>query len=223
MVKTEASLKLSQLTPLGLDFLNYLIIVGSLLICVILSPLRLPGIDLMGTAPSWVLIWVVSWSMKRSIWQGTVAGICVGFIQDGLTAAEPTHALSLAIVGMLTTLLRKQRYVHEDFISVALIVFGMVIVAETTTAFQYCLQHFPPESLSEYQVVKFAPISSSPNSPSSDWQAFSAKLSDVWIYHQSIALSTAILTSLWAPLLYYPLNRWWEHLSLIRKMNGSNM
>jgi len=220
VVKTEASPKLSRLTLLGLDILNYFITVGSLLICLILSPLRLPGIDLMGTAPSWVLIWVVSWSMKRSIWQGAVAGICVGFIQDGLTTAEPTHAISFAIVGMLTTLLQKQRYVHEDFISVALIVFGMVVIAETTTAFQYSLQHFPSGTLSEYQVVKFAPISSPTNSPSSDWRVFSAKLSDIWIYHQSIALSTAILTSLWAPLLYYPLNRWWEHLSLIRKMKG---
>jgi len=30
--------------------------------------------------------------------------------------------------------------------------------------------------------------------------------------YQKIALSSAVLSSLWAPVLYYPLSRWWEKM-----------
>jgi rod shape-determining protein MreD len=30
--------------------------------------------------------------------------------------------------------------------------------------------------------------------------------------YQKIALSSAVLSSLWAPVLYYPLNSWWEKM-----------
>jgi rod shape-determining protein MreD len=33
---------------------------------------------------------------------------------------------------------------------------------------------------------------------------------EIWLDYQQIALSSAILTSLWTPVLYYPLNQWWE-------------
>lgn len=35
-------------------------------------------------------------------------------------------------------------------------------------------------------------------------------LAEIWQEYQRIALSSAILTSLWAPALYYPLNYWWN-------------
>jgi hypothetical protein len=35
---------------------------------------------------------------------------------------------------------------------------------------------------------------------------------EMWLDYQRIALSSAILSSLWAPVLYYPLNQWWEQL-----------
>jgi hypothetical protein len=37
-------------------------------------------------------------------------------------------------------------------------------------------------------------------------------LSEIWFYHQRIALSSAILSSLWAPVIYYPLSRWWQRI-----------
>jgi len=125
------------------------------------------------------------------ILQGAIAGITLGLLQDGMTAANPTHTLSLALVGILTALIQKQRYIQEDFISVALIVFGMAVIAETVTAFQFMLQDLRvPDRLS------------------------SRTLSEIWNYHQQIALCSAILSSLWAPVLYYPLNRWWQRVSL---------
>ncbi|MGD1864119.1 MAG: rod shape-determining protein MreD, partial [Phormidesmis sp.] len=39
-------------------------------------------------------------------------------------------------------------------------------------------------------------------------------LGDIWLYHQRVALSSAIISSLWAPVLFYPLKRWWEKYRL---------
>jgi rod shape-determining protein MreD len=105
-------------------------------------------------------------------------------MQDGMTAPQPTHVLSLVIVGILTGRIQKQRYIQEDFISVALIVFGMAVVGETVTAIQYTF-------------------------------IGDRNLAEIWTDHQRIALSSAILSSLWAPVVYYPLNRWWEQINLI--------
>jgi hypothetical protein len=35
-------------------------------------------------------------------------------------------------------------------------------------------------------------------------------MTKIWFYHQRVALSSAILSSLWAPAFHYPLNRWWK-------------
>ena len=98
---------------------------------------RLPGMVLAGLTPDWVLIWVVCWSVNRSAGQAIWAGIVLGFLQDALTQPYPTHALGLAIVGLLTARLQKQRFLQEDFISVALIVFGMAVIVETVMAIQW--------------------------------------------------------------------------------------
>lgn len=168
--------------------------------------MRLPGAELLGVHPNWLLMWVVVWSVKRSPWEGAIAGITLGLIYDGLTSLDnvavldgvapltsggvtlleapltyPSHILSLVIVGVLTAKIQKQRYIQEDFISIALIVFGMSVLAETITAIQYSLQGIRNIAL-------------------------------IWTEHQRIALSSAILSSLWAPVLYYPLNRWWQYM-----------
>ena len=172
-------------------FLNWSVTVGSVLFSLLILPVRLPGMELLGVAPNWLLIWVVTWSVKRSQFQGAIAGLALGLLQDGMTAHHPTHTLSLIIVGILTARLQKQRYIQEDFISVALIVFGMAVIAETVTAIQISL----------YDLFQT-------NSPY-------PALPEIWLYHQRIALSSAILSSLWAPVVYYPLNRWWEKQNLV--------
>jgi rod shape-determining protein MreD len=163
------------------QWLNGAITIGSALICLLLSPTRLPGMELLGFAPNWILVWVVIWSLKRSPFQSVVAGIAMGLIQDGMTGDYPSHAIGLAIVGYLTARLQKQRFLKEDFISVALIVFGMTLLAESAIAIQIFL-------------------------------AGSRSLAEIWQYYQAIALTSAILSSLWAPILYFPLNYWWESL-----------
>jgi rod shape-determining protein MreD len=37
-------------------------------------------------------------------------------------------------------------------------------------------------------------------------------IEEIWLDYQRIALSSAMLSSLWTPAFYYPLNAWWEKL-----------
>ncbi len=179
---------ISQFSPWVRQIINWVVTVGSVILCLMVLPARLPGMELLGIAPNWLLIWVVAWSIKRTALQGALAGLALGLIQDGMTSPQPTHVLSLALVGVLTARIQKQRYIQEDFISVALIVFGMAVVGETVTAIQYSFMG-------------------------------DRNLAEIWTDHQRIALSSAILSSLWAPVVYYPLNRWWEQINLIDQSN----
>lgn len=188
------TIQLKRWPSYGRQILNWGITVGSVLLCLLVLPTRFPGMSLLGVGPNWLLIWVVAWSVKRSMLEGAIAGLVLGLIQDGMTAPEPTHALSLVVIGVITARLQKQRYIQEDFISIALIVFGMAVLAETITAIQFSLQSI------------FAAPATLPRDVGS-----------IWLYHQQIALASAILSSLWAPVVYYPLNRWWEQFAEIEQ------
>lgn len=186
-MKTLALEELFDRHPISRPLVNWGVTVISVWLCLMVLPMRLPGMELAGIGPNWLLIWVVSWSVKRTMLQGALAGLILGLLQDGMTSPSPTHALSLTLIGLLTARLQKQRYIEEDFISVALIVFGMAVLAETVTAIQFSLQG-------------------------------GRSLIEIWTYHQFVALSSAILSSLWAPVVYFPLNRWWERMGLIEQV-----
>ncbi len=171
--------------PLWHQFMDCMVVFLTVILCLLMLPTRLPGMELLGIGPHWLLIWVVAWSVNRSVFSGMLSGIILGLLQDAMTSPDPTHALSLGIVGMLTALIQKQRFIQEDFISIALIVFGMAVVADTIFAVQL------------------------------SW-AGNRHLDSIWIYYQRATLASAILSSLWAPVVYYPLNRWWQQIKLIR-------
>ncbi len=150
-------------------------IVISVIICCLLLMLRIGGMELIGITPNWLLIWLVTWSVKRNLWQSLVAAIALGLIWDSLTGIYPSHVLGLAVVALFTSNVYSQKYVKEDAISIILIVFGMSILSETTTALQYSLQTEIP-------------------------------LLDIWLNYQKNCLASAIISSLWTPLIYFPLN-----------------
>ena len=159
--------------------IELIVTVSSVIFCTLILLIRLPGMELLGIRPNWLLIWVVVWSIKRTVFQGAVAGLALGLIQDGMTGFQPTHVLSLVLVGAIAARLQKQKYIQEDFISIALIVFFMAIIAETVMAIQFGF-------MGDRQIAQ------------------------IWIQHQRIALSSAILNSLWAPVIYFPLNHFWK-------------
>ncbi|MEH2264009.1 rod shape-determining protein MreD [Nostoc sp.] len=177
---------LSRWHPGARKLLGYTVTAGSVLLCLLLLPTRLPGMELLGIGPNWLLIWVVAWSVKRTVFAGALAGIVLGLLQDSMTAPNPTHAISLGIVGVLTGLLQKQRFIEEDFISIAVIVFVMAVLAETIFGLQLTLTG-------------------------------DRKVTDIWTYYQRVALASAILSSLWAPVVYYPLNSWWQQIKLLEQ------
>ncbi|WP_204140030.1 rod shape-determining protein MreD [Halomicronema sp. CCY15110] len=172
-------------------WINIGLVMGSALLCTLLLPMRLPGMVLFGVAPSWLLMWLVAWSVQRSGVEGAIVGFILGLVHDGLTGYFPTHTLGLTLVGFLTARIQKQRFIQEDFVSVAIIVFGMTVIAQTIMALQITAYHLV-SSTSPY-----------PGVPA------------IWLQHQRIALSSAILSSLWAPAIYYPLSRWWAHYEQI--------
>jgi rod shape-determining protein MreD len=159
----------------------------SIVLCALLSWARIPGTEIAGIGLNWFVVWVVVWSLKRTVWSAAIAGVILGLIQDGLTAPDPTHVVPLVIVGVLTAKIQKERFVQEEFVSAALIVFVMALVGETVMAVQFC----------------FAETGRS--------------LFDIWRYHPLIALSSAILSSLWTPVLYFPLNRVWTWMGAIEQ------
>jgi rod shape-determining protein MreD len=159
---------------------GWILTIVSVLLCALLSWSRLPGTEIAGVGVNWFVVWVVVWSLKRSQWSAAIAGVVLGLIQDGLTKPEPTHVLPLVVVGVLTAKIQKERFVQEEFVSAALIVFVMALVNETVMAIQFSFM---------------------PNGRS---------LLNLWSYHPLIALSSAILSSLWTPVLYFPLNRIWH-------------
>ncbi len=172
--------------------LDWSVTVGSVLFCVLMLPTRFLGMELLGIGPNWLLIWVVAWSVKRSVWEGMLAGIFLGLLQDAMTSPEPTHAITLGFVGFLTALLQKQRFIEEDFISIALIVFVMSIVAETIFGLQLTLMSYTGGG----QI---------------------RQVESIWAYYQRVALASAILSSLWAPVVYYPLNLWWQKIKFLEQ------
>ncbi|MBF2065216.1 MAG: rod shape-determining protein MreD [Calothrix sp. C42_A2020_038] len=174
--------------PRTRQIVDYSLMFSSVIICLMMLPNRLPGMELLGIAPNWLLIWVVAWSVKRNALQGAFAGIILGLLQDAMivqnnmTFSEPTHVLPLGLVGLITGGIQKQRFIEEDFISIALIVFVMAAFSEAITASQLALSGI--------------------------------NTTLIWAYLQRVALASAILSSLWAPVVYYPLNHWWQKLKL---------
>ncbi|OCQ94725.1 rod shape-determining protein MreD [Oscillatoriales cyanobacterium USR001] len=172
--------------PYSRHFVNWGITIFSVIFCVVILPSRLPGMELLGIGPNWPLIWVVVWSIrrKRTLMAAIVGGLILGFLQDSMTASWPSHAVSLVFVAIVTILLQKMRsipseVIEKDPIPIALIVFGMAVIAETMMAFQF------------------------------SWIG-GRSLVEIWTDHQRVALCSAILSSLWAPVIYFPLNRLWD-------------
>lgn len=156
-------------------WLRIFLIFFSLIICCLLLLIRIPGLELIGITPNWLLIWLVTWSIKRNLWQSIVASICLGLIWDSLTGFFPSHILGLVIVSLFTNNIYKDKYVKQDIIYLTLIVFGMAIINETIIALQYSIQTQIP-------------------------------LIDIWLNYQKNSLTSAIISSLWTPLIYYPLD-----------------
>ena len=168
------------------SLINLLFVTVSILVCTILMLVDIPGMELLEINPNWLLIWVVSWSLKRTIWHGAIAGTIMGCIYDGITLSNPSHVLSFVLVGIITSSLKTQKYLGEDFISVAFVVFFMTVFSEAIYVWQYSREYF-------------------------------LGIGGTIQKYQQLVIVSAIITSLWSPTLYYPMNRWQKRIKLLRK------
>ena len=73
----------------------------------------------------------------------------------------------------------------------------MAVIVETVIAIQFSVQFLTNQSPKTYLL-----------------------LSDTWLYHQQVALSSAILSSLWTPVIYFPLNLWWAYMKDAEEVQG---
>jgi len=184
---------LPRMSSRSRQFLNFTVTCTSVILCILILPTRMPGMELLGISPNWLLIWVVAWSIKRkrTVLGAASMGLVLGFLQDAMTAPDPTHAVSLVVVAVLTVVLLKTwsipaDIVERDPIPIALIVFGMAVLAETVMGLQFL-------AMGDRTLV------------------------EIWSDSQRVALCSAILSSLWAPVIYFPLNHLWEMTRTLEK------
>lgn len=142
-----------------LKIIYILFIAISVAICSLLMLADIPGVELLETNPNWLLIWLVSWSVQKTVWQGAIAGLAIGWIYDGISLSSPSHALGYMLVGILTSGLQKHKYLGEDFISVAFVVFFMSIFADIIFAWQYAGEHQLGIAKMLYKYQQVAPVS----------------------------------------------------------------
>jgi rod shape-determining protein MreD len=196
-------MKIANLHPLVRNGLNGLAIGGSAGICLLLLPTRFPGMEILGVGPSWLVMWTIAWSLRRSIWHAATAGVVLGLIQDAMTLPSiatlgtlPSHVLSLTTVGVLTFVLCKRRYLTDEIIPVTIGTFALTIVSELVTGSQYLVQTATSQSL----------------------DASFDSFSHLWTNQSPVMLITAVLSSLWMPILYFPLHLWWQKVFAATKL-----
>ncbi len=196
-------MKIANLHPLLRNGLNGLAIVGSVGLCLLLLSTRFSGMEILGVGPSWLVMWTIAWSLRRSIWHAATAGVVLGLIQDAMTLPSlaalgtmPSHILSLTTVGVLTFVLYKRRYLTDEILPVAMATFGLTLVSEIVTGGQYFVQTALARSLD------------------ASFDSFGY----LWSNQSPAMLITALLSSLWMPLLYYPLHWWWQKIFAATKL-----
>jgi rod shape-determining protein MreD len=191
-------MSIAKLNPLVRTGLDLSIVIGSVSLCLLLLSTRFPGMEILGVGPSWLVMWTIAWSLHRSLWHATTAGIALGLIQDGMTfpanatlGMMPTHVLSLTVVGVMAFWLHKYRYLDDTILSVSIGTFMLTLVSELVTGLQYLIQMATSQSV----------------------EATIDSLSYMWSDRTPVIAIAAILSGLWMPILYYPLSLWWQKFS----------
>jgi rod shape-determining protein MreD len=191
-------MSIANLPPLVRNGLHLSIVLSSVSLCLLLLSTRFPGMEILGVGPSWLVMWTIAWSVHRSLWHATAAGIVLGLIQDGMTfpatatlGTIPTHVLSLTVVAVMAFWLHKYRYLDDTILSVSIATFMLTIVSEVVTGLQYLLQSAMSQSI----------------------EASIESLNYMWIDRPPVIAIAAILSGLWMPILYYPLNLWLQKFS----------
>jgi rod shape-determining protein MreD len=176
--------------------IDVLIIAISAAICILMLPTRWPGMELLGVGPSWLVMWLVAWTLHRSIGSSLIAATILGLIQDGMTGGQLnlygltlSHVISLIVVVLTVDRLHKRQYVTSSVFGAVVLAFGMTILSEIILCGQHLLD------LANFQFTGSEAIS----------------IDTIWQDRSRSILISALVSSIWMPLLYYPLSRRWQH------------
>lgn len=181
---------------------------------------RLPGLELAGVAPHWVLLWLITWAPGHAVWQGIIAVITLGFLLDALSTPYPTHALGLAIAGWILTAGYRRRWFSLEPIALISLCFGLAILLEATTALQFLIHfrdgnNWAPEAGNTAQRIiadlnrPLLPDQAAGINPRFVAQPLYFLRGIVWDFAH-IGLASAVITSLCLPLVFIPLRSFWQ-------------
>ena len=87
------------------QFMDRMVIFLTVMLCLLMLPTRLPGMELLGIGPNWLLIWVVAWSVNRSVFSGLLSGVILGLLQDAMTQILPSGVVAVILMVSLGLIL----------------------------------------------------------------------------------------------------------------------
>ncbi|MBV5260798.1 rod shape-determining protein MreD [Synechococcus moorigangaii CMS01] len=167
-----------------MPWINGLVVAASMLLCALLLLLRMPGMTILGFSPQWLLMWVIAWSIKREMIYAILGAIAAAWIHDSLMIS----ALPSHLPGFVLVAYLVSRWGQQRYFQEDFIILALLVFVMTLVA----------EAVMAGQYLL--------------WNLGSPAL--LWREFQQIGLATAILSSLWAPLLCTPLVRWWAYVRM---------
>lgn len=191
--------------------------------CLFLLWIPLPGLNLLGYQPNWMIVWLLFWCLGRPAWMGAIAGAVIGLLIDSVANPEPSHLPSSAIVGLLVGLWSRRQTVPPRTITLLLWIFLLVLLADGIVVLQQMLSNgelgwpiwgsepVPPGRAIIYSLNQ----DPTPRQGIDPYLVGHPRLSWPEMLHRylQIGLSQAIVTSLSAPLLLWPLQYLWQQVS----------
>lgn len=190
--------------------------------CLFLLWVPLPGLQLLGYRPNWMIVWLVFWCTGRPAWMGAIAGANIGLLLDSVTTATPSHLLSCAVVGAVVGYWSRRRQAPPRTITLLLWLVALVLLAEGIYAFQHLVANQPhgwpdwgtPGTPSRRAIVYNLNQDLSPRQGIDPQLVGRPIRSFQEMLHRylQIGFSSAIVTSLSAPLLLWPLQYLWQQV-----------
>jgi rod shape-determining protein MreD len=152
----------------------------SIFICACGIYVHLPGMHLMGVTPNWLLVWLITWSRRYPVAIAVLTGVSLGLVQDAMVGGDWLPTHTL----------------------------GLTIAGGVTAWLQQ--QNLMREDVISIALLVFVGAVGVETLLGLQFWLLGQDFGHLWVKQQRIALTSAVLSSLWTPLLYVPLNLWWR-------------
>jgi rod shape-determining protein MreD len=198
--------------------------VATAIACLLLLWVPFPGLQLLGYRPDWMIVWLLFWCLGRPPWMGAIAGANVGLLLDSITTADgASHFLSCAVVGALVGFWSRRMQAPPRTITLLLWLFALVLLADSLYALQQLIPShaagwpdWQPETMQSRRAIVY-----SLNQDLTPRQGIDPQMvghppltfQEMLHRYMLVGLSSAIVTSLCAPLLLWPLQYLWQQVS----------